>query len=118
MAAQEMLPWPVQNCNPPAAARPGTDKPRPLSAEVAHRPSQGHGLPYLLPFSAWTASVAVSQDNPLRFMVPYHHTADGARLPSGPRPAQRELVPWLQQAFPVEVAHVYAMTLTGRGLLI
>src|SRR5215208_1516048 len=27
-------------------------------------------------------------------------------------------MPWLQQAFPVEVAHVYAMTLIGRGFLI
>src|SRR5215208_2438233 len=52
VATQEVAPRTVQNRNPPAASRSRTDKPRPLSPEVAGRPAQGHGLPYVFPFSA------------------------------------------------------------------
>src|SRR5215211_7870166 len=58
MTAQEVAPWSVQKCNPPATTSSRTDKPRPLPSEVARRPAQGHGLPHLFPFSIWTAPVA------------------------------------------------------------
>src|SRR5215207_1863961 len=52
MTAEEIAPRSVQDCNPPAATRTWTDKPGPLPAEVAHRPGEGYGLPYIFPFSA------------------------------------------------------------------
>src|SRR5215208_377826 len=118
VTTQEVAPRSVKESYPPAASRARTDEPRPLPSEVARSPAQGHRLTYLFPFSAWTAPVPVCQDYPLRLLVPYHRTADGARLPVSPRPAQREPAPWLQQAFPVEISHVHAMTLAGRGLLV
>jgi hypothetical protein len=70
MTAQEILPRPVEHSHPPATPRARTDEPRPLPTKVARRPAQGHGLPYLFPFSAWTASVPVGQYHSLRFLVP------------------------------------------------
>jgi hypothetical protein len=59
MTAQEGASWPIQDRKPPAPTGSRTDEPRPLPSEVARRPAQGHGLPYIFPFSAWTASVLV-----------------------------------------------------------
>src|SRR5215212_5674557 len=70
VAAQEILPRPVQHSHPPAAARSRADEPGPLSTEVARRPAQGHRLPHVFPFSAWTAPVPVGQDHSLRLLVP------------------------------------------------
>src|SRR5215208_8156329 len=118
MTAQEVAPRSVKECYSSAASCARTDKPWLLSSEGARRPAQEHGLLYMFPLSACPAPVTVSEDYSLRFSVPYHRSADGARFSIGPRPAQGEPVPRLQQAFPVEVAHVHAMTLIGRGLLI
>src|SRR5215207_941070 len=70
VAAQEILPRPVQHSYPPAAARSRADEPRPLASEVARCPGKGHGLPHVFPFSAWTASVPVCRYHSLRFLVP------------------------------------------------
>src|SRR5215203_2369976 len=59
MAALEVPPWTVEDSNPLAASRSGTDKPRPLPTEVARGPVEGDALLHVFPFSAWTAPVAV-----------------------------------------------------------
>src|SRR5829696_3466183 len=110
MTAQEVAPRPVQDRYRPSASLSGTDEPWPLSTEVARSPVKGHGLLYVFPFSAWTAPLAVGQDHSLRFLVPYHRTADRARLPTGPRPAQREPIPWRDQTRLLEISHIYAVT--------
>src|SRR5215208_436029 len=118
VAAQEILPQPVQHSHPPAAARSRADEPGPLSSEVARRPAQGHGLLHIFPFSAWTASVPVGEDHLLRLLVPNYRTADGACLPSSPRPAQGGPASWYEQIMSVKVADIYAMAFVGRGLLV
>jgi hypothetical protein len=45
VAAQEILPRPVQDRHPPAVRYPGADEPGTLSPEVARRPLQEHGQP-------------------------------------------------------------------------
>src|SRR5919199_134355 len=90
MPAQEVAPRPVQDRNPPTAARSGADEPGPLSSEVARRPTQGYGLPYVFPFSGWTAPVTVEKYHLLWPCVSHYCATDRARLMPGPRPAQRE----------------------------
>jgi hypothetical protein len=38
-----------------------------------------HGLSHFFPFSAWTALAAVGKYHPLRLLVPYYRSLDGAR---------------------------------------
>ena len=90
MATQEVAPSSVQNRNPPAAARSGTDEPSPLPSEVARRPGKVHCLPYLFPFAAWTAPVAVGQDHLHRLLVTYNRTADGAPVSLPAREQRKE----------------------------
>src|SRR5215216_370619 len=80
MTAQEVAPRSVKDRNPPAASSSRTDKPWPLSSEVAGRPAQGHGLLHIFPFSAWTASVTVKQGNLIRQVANTHYAPDGAGL--------------------------------------
>jgi hypothetical protein len=118
MTAQEILPRSVQDRDPPAASGSRTDEPGPLPTEVARRPGKGHWLPYVLPFSTRTVAVPVKKYHPLWPCVSLYRATDRARLPSGPRPTQGEPAPRRQQTLTVEIAHVQAMTLAGRGLLV
>src|SRR5215212_3825479 len=64
-ATQEIPPRPVQDRCPPAAPGSRTYEPGPLSAEVAGRPLEGHGLPHVFPLAPLCAPPAVAQDHPL-----------------------------------------------------
>src|SRR5215207_2633246 len=88
MTAQEVAPRSVQDGHPPTASGSGTDKPRPLPSEVAGRPSKFYRLPDILPFAARPSSVTVEQGNLIRQVANTHYALDGARLLTGPRPAQ------------------------------
>jgi hypothetical protein len=63
------------------------------------------------------ATVTV-EEHPLWRLVSLHRAPNRAGLPTGPRPAQGEPAPRLQQALTVEEAHVHPETLPGRGLLV
>src|SRR5688572_32777438 len=69
MTTQEVAPRPVEDRYSPAAPASRTDKPRPLSTEVAGSPVKGHAFLYVFPFSAWITPVAVCQDHPLRLLL-------------------------------------------------
>src|SRR5918995_1707517 len=118
MAAQEIASWSVEHSHPPAASRSRTDEPRPLSNEVARRPSKVYRLPYVFPFAAKPSSVTVEQGNLIRQVANTPYALDGAGLPVGPRPAQREPASRCQQALPMKVPHIDALTFAGSGFLI
>src|SRR5215211_2401161 len=114
VSAQKVSPRSVQDSDPSAAPRSGTDEPRPLSSEVAGRPGKLYRLPDVLPLAAHTSPVAVGEGQ----SIVVGHAAYGAGLPSGPRPAQGEPVCRLEQPVAVEVADVDALALIGGGLLV
>src|SRR5215207_4467806 len=99
--AQKVASQTVKESYPPTASSSRTDEPRPLPSEVASRPGKEDRLPHVFPFFPWAAPVPVGQDHPLRFLIPYHRTADSARLPTGPRPAQGEYPAYRHSHFPV-----------------
>ena len=103
----------VKDCHPPAASRARADKPRLLSPEVARRPLQGHGLPYILPLLT-RSTIAVGENQ----VVPVHKDVNGGHfsLRSPPRP--REPVTRLEQPFPVEPTDVEAAALVCGSLTI
>ena len=89
LAAQEIVPRPVKDRNPPAAARSGTDEPGPLSSKVACSPLKRHRLPHVLPVTT-RASTPVTVEEGHSIVVFVGHAAYGANLLPSLRPAQGE----------------------------
>src|SRR5215211_6660703 len=109
-AAQEVLPWPVKESHPPVASRTWTDKPRPLSTEVAGRPGKVHGFLHVFPFSAWTAPVSVKQCDTLSRVRTISDVIAGVALLINTSTAPTEPSPRLQKPLPMEAEHVHTMT--------